>query len=203
MILQMLISTSLTKILVSGNKLGDKGTTILCDAIRESTVSKVVELDLARNGIGPDGAKAIAALCAVCPSLTVADLRYTALDTKTATTLATVAKEKGISLCGIKPEQTEANLQGSYPRFMKPADAILLTADLAVRGSLTSLPLGDNHLGDEGVEALSIGLKDSKSLATLDLSNRHSWSTKFGPKGATALASAIAVMLRLSPSCPR
>ena len=60
---------SLTKVLVRGNELGDRGTTILCDALRESTVSKVEELDLSWNWIGPNGAKAIAALCAVRPSL--------------------------------------------------------------------------------------------------------------------------------------
>ena len=66
----MFVSTSLTKILVGGNKLGNEGASILCNALRESTVSKVQELDLNRNHIGPDGAKAIAALCAVTGSLT-------------------------------------------------------------------------------------------------------------------------------------
>ena len=67
---------SLTKILVGRNKLGDEGTTILCDALRESTVSKVEELDLSENDIRPEGAKAIAALCAVRPSLTKLAVRY-------------------------------------------------------------------------------------------------------------------------------
>ena len=67
-----------------------------------------------------------------------------------------------------------------------------------VSASVTSLSLGDNNLGDDGIEALSIGLKESKSLATLDLSNRYGSSTKFGPKGAAALASAIAVMASLT-----
>ena len=60
----------MTEILVGCNGLGDKGATILCDALRESTVTKVQELDLYYNGIGPDGAKAIAALCSVRASLT-------------------------------------------------------------------------------------------------------------------------------------
>ena len=64
--------------------------------------------------------------------------------------------------------------------------------------SLTSLSLRDDNLGDEGVESLSIGLKESKSLKTLDLSNGFRSSTKFGPKGATALASAIAVSASLT-----
>ena len=56
--------------MVGFNWLRDEGTTILCDALRESTVSKVEELSLYNNDIGPDGAKAIAALCTVCASLT-------------------------------------------------------------------------------------------------------------------------------------
>ena len=64
------VSSSVTKILVGGNNLRDEGTIILCDALRESTVSKVQELGLSSNMIGPDGAKAIAALCTVCASVT-------------------------------------------------------------------------------------------------------------------------------------
>ena len=69
---------------------------------------------------------------------------------------------------------------------------------MRVSHSLTSLTLGDNNLGDEGIEALSVGLKESTSLATLDLSNKYGGSKGFGPKGAAALASAIAVMSSLT-----
>ena len=70
---------------------------------------------------------------------------------------------------------------------------------LSVNTSVTSLSLGDNNLGDEGVEALSIGLKDNKSLLTLDLHSKFRLSsTKFGPKGAAALASALAVMASIT-----
>ena len=65
----------------------------------------------------------------------------------------------------------------------------------SVTPSLTSLSLGDNPLGDQGIEVLSGGLKESKSLAILDLHNHFVNSEyKFGPKGAAALASAVAVM---------
>ena len=67
---KILVMASLTKILVGDNRLGNEGASILCNALRESTVSKVQELDLADNDIGPDGAKAVAALCAVTASLT-------------------------------------------------------------------------------------------------------------------------------------
>ena len=52
------------------NIIKDEGTIILCDALRGSTVSKVQELGLSSNGISPDGAKAVAALCAAMASLT-------------------------------------------------------------------------------------------------------------------------------------
>ena len=64
------VCASVTKILVDWNQLGDEGTTILCDALRESKVTKVQELDLSDNKIGPEGAKAVAAMAAVVASVT-------------------------------------------------------------------------------------------------------------------------------------
>ena len=58
----------MTKILVSMNSLGDEGTIILCNALRESKMTNVQELDLSWNGIGPEGAKAVAAMAAVVAS---------------------------------------------------------------------------------------------------------------------------------------
>ena len=65
---------SLTKILVSYNKLGDEGATVLCDALRGSKVTKVQELDLKLNQIGPAGAKAVASMAAVVASMTWLDV---------------------------------------------------------------------------------------------------------------------------------
>ena len=65
---------------------------------------------------------------------------------------------------------------------------------LRVSGSITSLSLAKNELGDDGAEALSIGLKKNKSLKTLDLEGHGYCEGCIGPRGATALASAIAVM---------
>ena len=81
------VTPSVTKILVSGNRLGDGGATILCDALRESTVTKVQELGLSNNDIGPDGAKAVAAMAAVVASLTRLDVGYNRLGGKGQVTL--------------------------------------------------------------------------------------------------------------------
>ena len=72
-------NASLIKILVGSNELGDEGATTLCDALRESKVTKVQELDLVLNGIGPKGAKAVAAMAAVVPSMTRLDVRFNSL----------------------------------------------------------------------------------------------------------------------------
>ena len=74
------VTASLTKILVSWNSLGDEGTIILCDGLRASTISKVEELDLGGNGIGPEGAKAVAAMAAAMGSLTRLDVRWNNMD---------------------------------------------------------------------------------------------------------------------------
>ena len=64
------VTPSVTKILVGDNRLCDEGTIMLCDALRESKVTKVQELDLSENSIGPEGAKAVAAMAGVIASLT-------------------------------------------------------------------------------------------------------------------------------------
>ena len=77
-----------------------------------------------------------AAMSKFMGSLTVADLTYSDLNTESATMLATIAKEKQISLCGIRPQDETAVFASYGDNRMTPADAILLTADLTVRKSL-------------------------------------------------------------------
>ena len=50
------------------------------------------------------------------------------------------------TLCGFKPNQTEASF---YDQGLKPADALLIAADLRVHGSLTDLNLSSNNLAGE------------------------------------------------------
>ena len=52
------------------NELRDAGTIAICDALRESEVSRIEELDLAYNEIGLPGAESVAAYLAITGSLT-------------------------------------------------------------------------------------------------------------------------------------
>ena len=114
------------------------------------------------------------------------------LDVESADLLLKVKAEKPNlrTLCGLTHEETELNL--SY-KALGPGDAKLLGPEISVIPSITSLSLAGNLLGDDGVEAFSIGLKENRSLKTLDLSDQG-FGHRIGPRGATALASAIAVM---------
>ena len=63
-----------------GNQLGNEGAITICDSLRASAASRVQELGFSSNKIGPDGARAIAALCAARgSSLTSLDLNYNAI----------------------------------------------------------------------------------------------------------------------------
>ena len=56
------------------------------------------------------------------------------------------------TLCGIEPDQTEANFSRQN---LKPADAQLLAFDLKFSSALTALNLRDNRLGIEGGKAIA------------------------------------------------
>ena len=56
------------------------------------------------------------------------------------------------TLCGIKPDQTEANFS---TRGLKSVDAQLLAFDLKFSSPLVSLNLWGNDIGKEGAEALA------------------------------------------------
>ena len=55
---------------MGANSLRDEGAIAVCNALKESKVSKLEELFISNNDIGADGAKAIAAYCAVSAVLT-------------------------------------------------------------------------------------------------------------------------------------
>ena len=102
--------------------------------------------------------------------------------------LAEVAKQKGISLCGIQRHQTTADFSNQN---LKPPDTILLASDLSqavVTGSLTSVDLRGNQLRDEGwgaIFAATCGNKDSKIIA-MDASSEN-----ISPAGVKLIAEAL------------
>ena len=137
-----------------------------------------------------EGINAIADALRANGGLTVANLLGNQLDAESAKMLAEVAKQKGVSLCGIQRDQTTADLSG---HALKPPDAILLASDLSqavVTGGLTALDLSSNDLMDEGVSAVCEAIQSNKEtkLASLDFEYNG-----ISPGGANAVAAMVAV----------
>ena len=101
-----------------------------------------------------------------------------------------IRDRKGISLCGIRRDQTTADF---FNKRLDPPDAILLASDLSqavVTGGLTALNLSSNSLKDEGVNAVCEAIQSNKEtkLASLNFSYNS-----IGPVGANAVAAMVAV----------
>ncbi len=200
---------ALTMLSLAKNRLGEGGTKAICEALEQNRTLKKLDISgseykqVARNlssclldgecedNIGGSaGAKHVAKMLGVNGGLTVANLLGNQLDAESAKLLAEVAKQKGISLCGIRRDQTTADFSS---KGLQPPDAILLASDLSqaiVTGALTALDLYLNGLKSEGVRAVCKAIKSNKEtkLASLNM-GRNS----IGPTGANAVAAMVAV----------
>jgi hypothetical protein len=200
------VMSGLTSINLSGNQLcgiltdrrGDQrgtytaeGITAIADALRVN--GALTSIDLSENiltnyGRDMTGIKQLAAALGVNGGLTVANLLGNQLNAESAKMLAEVAKQKGISLCGIQRDQTTADFRN---KGLKLSDTILLASDLSqavVTGALTSIKLRANNLRDEGwgaIFAAICGNKDSK-IMSLDAS-----SETIGTAGVKLIAEAL------------
>ena len=107
--------------------------------IKEMRANSLTELDLKDKRFGLVGGMVVAGLIPIMGGLTVANLLGNQLDAESAMMLAEVAKQKGISLCGIQRDQTTADFRN---KRLQPPDAILLASDLSqaiVTGALTQV----------------------------------------------------------------
>ena len=203
------VTASLTSIDLSHNSLGvpgkddgydsdgDEKTKFVADSSGIKAISQAISvsgpltsINLSWSMLGPADAKALVDGGAFRGSLTECTLLKNEFDVETARMLAQISKEKKISLCGIKPDQTEASF--AYTN-LKLADGVLIAAALEFRGSLTQINLPGNSLGPEGAKALGPAISVSKSLTSIDLS-----LNKLDAEAAKALGPAISVSKSLT-----
>ena len=123
----------------------------------------MLQLNLFNNSLDAEAAKALAPAIASSSSLTSIALLGNRFDDETVSMLLKVKAEKPtlITLCGLKPDQTEASFFG---QGLGPPDAKLLAPELAVHSSLTSVDLSRNVLGPAGAKALVEGGAFTSSL---------------------------------------
>ena len=176
------VTGALTSVDLGGNRLGDEGWGAIFAAICGNKDSKIMSLGAASENISPAGVKLIteALRTSVTGALTLTNLLGNQLDAKSAKMLAEVAKQKGISLCGIRRDQTTAVFFG---KGLQPPDAILLASDLSqavVTGGLTKMSLANNKLGEEGTKAICEALEQNKTLKELDISGSFYGGSNIG-----------------------
>ena len=159
----------------------------------------------------------VAGLLPAMGSLTVTNLLGNHLDAESAKMLSEVAKQKGISLCGIHRDQTTAVFTAVFfYRGLGPPEAILLASDLlqaSVTGALTSLNLSSNQLcgiwtdwnGEhgtfttEGITAIADALRVNGVLTSLNLGDNQLCGLDgygrgtYTADGITAIADALRV----------
>jgi hypothetical protein len=146
------VNVALASVELRGNQLGDEGWGAIFAAICGNKDSKIMSLDASCENISPAGVQLIAEALrtSVTGALTVTNLLRNELDAESAKMLVQVAKQKGISLCGIQRDQTTADF---FNWDLKPPDAILLASDLSqavVTGALTECNLRNNSsMGEE------------------------------------------------------
>lgn len=140
------VTTSLTKLSLAKNELGEAGTKIICESMKGNNTLKEIDLSgdsyFGSNIDRAAGAEHVADLLRVTDSLTECNLRNNLLKEESAKKLAKIGTEKRITLFGIRHGQTEADFRGDRLDFV---DAILIGNDLVVTTSLTSVPHAIDH----------------------------------------------------------
>jgi hypothetical protein len=150
----------------------------------------VTELDLSDRGLHVAAAMLVASLLPATSVLKNCNLLKNSFHSESAKMLAKIGAEKGIMLSGMKRDHTEVSLSG---HDLKPADGILIGADLKFMAFLTYLDMSTNDISDDGAKSIAEALKVNAVLTTLNL-----WSNSIGDEGAMAIAEALKVNVVLT-----
>ena len=67
-------NASITDLNLWNNSLKDEGVTAICNALQSNEETKLLSLNVGANNLGPAGAKSVAAMVAVIPSVTKLNL---------------------------------------------------------------------------------------------------------------------------------
>jgi len=181
-----------TKLSLARSRLGEEGTKAICEALKQNKTLKELDLSGQRTIGGEAGAKHVSDMLGVNGGLTVTNLLGNIHLAESAKMLAEVAKQKGISLCGIQRDQTTADFSS---QGLNPPDVILLASDLSqavVTGALTVTNLLRNLLDEASAKMLAEVAKQKgislcgiqRDQTTADFSNQY-----LEPQDAILLAS--------------
>jgi hypothetical protein len=176
------VSGGLTALDLSSNDLKDEGVCAVCKAIQSNKETKLASLNFKNNSISPGGANALAAMVAVTGVLTMLSLARNRLGEE-GTKAICEALEQNKSL-----KELDISGAGNHTGIGGSAGAKHVANMIGVNGSLTSVKLRGNALGDEGwgaIFAAICGNKDSK-IMSMDASDEN-----IGPVGVKLIAESL------------
>ncbi len=164
---------SLTKLNLWGNGIGDQGAKAIADVLETNTT--LTKLDLWGNGIGDEGAQAIADVLETNTTLTKLDL-----------TDIQIGAEGAQAIVGVLKTNTTLNELHLGDNSIGDEGAKKLADILETNTTLTKLNFQFNKIGDEGAKAIADVLETNTTLTKLHLGNNQ-----IGDEGAKKLAEAL------------
>jgi 23S rRNA U2552 (ribose-2'-O)-methylase RlmE/FtsJ len=154
----------------------DEATEIMepdCSGILALLVTALASLSLANNNLGADGAQIVAEALEEHTAMASVNLLKNNIGEEQIQNLIKIKKDKGmISLCGLHQGQTEADF---INQGLGVADARLVASDIQDMGSLSSVNLLKNNIGDEQMQSL---IKIKKEKGMLSLCGLHQGQTE-------------------------
>jgi Leucine-rich repeat (LRR) protein len=139
---------ALEKFDISGNTLYREGTKLLAEALRGN--QRMVELNLARNGMGSDGAMAIAKTSPTMEALTSLNMSHNMLATRAAGKALSEMLRSNSVLKELDASKNAQNPSGSSLHGADgPGFATELAVGIGVNAALTSLDISNNELVPE------------------------------------------------------
>merc|ERR1712130_581472 len=161
-------NTSLTKIEMNKNQIGDRGVKFIAAGLKENTTLKY--LNLMENVISDEGAKSVSEVLKFNTIIEDLDLENNKVSQKVLTSLLLrlpemqkrkekEMKKKMKAFCSTHSLSTNDRTWNLYNRQLQDMDCVTIGNILKTNATLTSLGLGDNQIADEGAKAIGEGLK--------------------------------------------
>ena len=166
-------NTTVTKLDLSSNYIGDVGAAGLAEALKSNTTLTV--LKLSDNDIGDAGAAGLAEALKSDTTVTVLKLSYNDIGDAGAADLAEALNSN-----------TAVTVLKLCSNYIGDAGAASLAETLKSNTTLIVLNMSDNDIGDAGADDLAEALNSNTTLTLLDLS-----SNNIGDAGAVGLAEAL------------
>ena len=86
-------TASVTELSLNFNDLRDAGVVAICEAVQSNKETQLASLSITENGVGPVGAKAVAAMLAAIGSMTRVDARWNDLREEGKAALSAVERQ--------------------------------------------------------------------------------------------------------------